>query len=163
MNLMFRSFYLGLFVVAGVSLAGCGGSQTTASNSSADHHDHETHGDEHKHTHPESFADALTEVDELRAKVETAFAAGDLAKADGPVHEIGRLLEELPELATKEARSAANQQKVKRAVDSLMECFAELDTRVHGRDSAGKSYAEVADQINAALTDLKSVAKEKSP
>ena len=42
--------------------------------------------------HSESFADALTKVEQLRAEIKTAFTADDLGKADGPVHEIGHLL-----------------------------------------------------------------------
>lgn len=166
MNSTFLPFVCGLFMLVGIALVGCGGTQTTASNPSADQHDHdlEPHGDDHEQAHTESFAEALTEVEELCAEIKTAFAAGDLGKADGPVHEIGHLLEELLELAAKESLSEADQQQVKQAVDSLMNSFAALDERVHGGDSAGKSYDEVATQIDAALAKLKSLGqKEPTP
>lgn len=166
MKAMSRVFCFGLLIIGSLSLAGCGGEPSTASNPSAESHghDHEAHGDEHGHAHPQSFAEAVAEIDRLRAEIKTSFAAGDLAKADGPVHEIGHLLEELPQLAAKQSLSEAEQQEqVKQAVGSLMDSFAALDERVHGGDSAGKSYEEVAAQIDAAFAELNSVAKEKSP
>lgn len=165
MSPIFRMSWLGLVAVACVSVAGCGGAQTTASNPTSQQHDHEhaSHGDEHEHAHPESFTETLTKVDELRAKIKTAFAAGKLEEADGPVHEIGHLLEEIPELAAKQSLPDADQQQVKQAVDALMESFAALDERLHGGDSAGKSYDEVAAQIDSALAELKTIGKAKSP
>ena len=159
MNPMFRGFSFGLLMLASISLAGCGGSQTTASTSPADQHDHdkESHADEREHSHPESFGGALTELDELCAAVKTAFAAGDSEKADGPVHAVGHLLEELPELAEDESLSNSSQQQVKQAADSLMSSFAALDERLHGGDAVGKSYDEVASEIDEALAKLKAI------
>ena len=163
MNSTFRPFVGGLFILVGIALAGCGGTQTAAPSPSVDQHDHEHEapGDGHEHAHPESFAETLKEVEELRAEIQTAFAAGDLAKADGPVHAVGHLLEELPELAAKESLSEAEQHQVKQSIGRLMDSFAALDERVHGGDGTGKSYDEVAVQIDAALDDLKSVGKKE--
>ncbi len=159
MNSTFRGFSFGVLVVASISLAGCGTSQTPASTSPADQHDHEieSHADDHEHTSPESFAGVLTELDELRTAIKAAFAAGDLEQADGPVHAVGHFLEELPELAAKESASEADRQQIKQAVDSLMGSFAALDERVHGGDAAGKSYDEVASEVDEALATLKAI------
>ena len=150
-----------MFATAVISLAGCGASGTTASTPPAekhdhDHHDHE-HGDEHGHAHPESLAEALTEVEELHAKIKTAVAADDLETADPPLHELGHLLEELPELAQKESLSEEDQQQVKQAADSLMDSYGAFDERIHGGESKGKSYDEVADQIDEAISKLKAI------
>jgi hypothetical protein len=154
-----------LVAITCVSVVGCGDAQTAASNPQSKQHDHEhaSHGDEHEHAHPQMFAETLTKVDELRTKIKTAFAAGKLDEADGPVHEIGHLLEDSPVLAAKESLSEADQQRIKQSVDSLMECFGALDERVHGGDSAGKSFEEVAARIDSALAELKSIGKEMSP
>ena len=159
MNPMIRRFSFGLLMVASTSLAGCGASQTSDSTSSSDQHDHdkELHAGAHKHAAPKSLDGALKQLDELRTAVKTAFSAGDLEKADGPVHEVGHLLEALPELAVNESLSEANQQQVEQAVDSLMASFAALDERVHGGDAAGKSYDEVASEIDEALAKLKAI------
>ena len=159
MKWLFCGLSFGLLIFASLTLAGCGGAQTTASDSSADLHDHahDTHGDEHEHVHSESFVEVLTEVEQLLAEIKTAFAADDLETADGPVHGIGHLLEELPQLAAKASPSEPDRQQVKQAVDSLMDGFAALDERVHGGDGAGKSYDEVANQIDEAIATLKAI------
>jgi hypothetical protein len=119
------------------------------------HHHHE-HGD-HDDEHHESYADAVAELDQLRGEVKDALAAGDLKKADGPVHEIGHILEELPELAAKETELATDD-TIKPAVDDLFECFNDIDLKLHD-DGAGKTYDEVADRIDAAIATLRSKAK----
>jgi hypothetical protein len=164
--LQWSGLYAGLLSVAW--LAGCGSSASTDSQptverreSDHDHHQGSPAG-HHAHGNAKSLGDALAKVERLRNAIQVAFAAKDLATADGPVHEIGHLLEELPELAAKESLSAKDQQQVKQSVDSLMKSFAALDERVHGGDGAGKSYDDVAGQIDSALTQLKSVGKETS-
>jgi len=165
MNSTFRPMVCGLFMFVGIELAGCGGDQTITFNPPVDQHDHEqvAHGVGHGLAGPESFADALKKFDKLRGEIKASFAAGDLTKADGPVHEVGHLLEELPESAAKESQSEAEQRQVRRAVDALMDSFAAIDERVHGGDTAGKSYEEVAARIDAAFAALNLIAKEESP
>ncbi len=119
------------------------------------HHHHE-HGD-HDEEHHESYADAVAELDQLRGEVKEALAAGDLKKADGPVHEIGHILEELPELAAKDTRLATDD-TIKPAIDDLFDCFNDIDLKLHD-DGAGKTYDEVADRIDAAIATLRSKAK----
>ena len=159
MKWLFCGLSFGLLIFASLTLAGCGGGQTTASALSADQHDHdhEAHGDEDDHVHSESFAEVLTEVEELFAEIKTAFAADDLDTADGPVHGIGHLLEELPQLAAKESPSESDRQQVKQAVDSLMDGFAAVDERIHAGEGAGKSYDEVATEIDEAIAKLKAI------
>ncbi len=164
-SLWFRVSCLALLAIACVSVAGCGGAQPAASNppSTQHDHDHASHEGEHEHAHSETFAETLTRVDELHANVKAGFTAGKPDEVDGPVHEIGHLLEALPHLADKESMAEADQQQVHQSVDRLMICFAALDERVHGGASAGKSYDEVAAQIDAALAELNSIGKEASP
>lgn len=154
-------------LAAAVFLTGCGRSESTVSRPSGEHgnhqhdgdheHDHESHGDSQAHSEPESLADAVAEIERLRGAIDQGFAAGDLDQADGPVHEIGHLIEELPELAAKESVSEEDQQQVKQAVDSLMDSFAALDERVHGGASAGKSYDDVASQVDDAMAILRAI------
>ena len=155
----FHRFPFVLFMLASISLAGCGSAHTPASTAPADEQDRDMalHADDREHAHPESFAGTLTELDELCAAIKTAFAAGDFKEADGPVHAVGHLLGELPELAAKESASEANRQQVKQAVETLMGSFAALDERVHGGGATGKSYDEVASEIDEALATLKAI------
>jgi len=159
-------FFVG--VVFAALLVGCGSSESPPPASSDkqhdDDHDHKSHEEDGAHAKPESLAEAVVEVEQLCNAIQSAFAEGDLDKADGPVHELGHLLEELPKLAAKESLSEAGQQQVQQAVDSLMDSFGALDERIHHGDGEGKSYDEVASSIDDALAELKSVGmQEKSP
>lgn len=154
MNEKFFQCSFGLVVITCISLAGCGGGQTTASNPPTDRHGHD-HDD--GHVHHESFSEAVGEVESLNAAVKTAFADSDLSTADGPLHEIGHLLEELPELAAQESLSEEDNRQVKQSVDSLMDSFGALDERIHGGAEDGKSYDDVASEIDAALSNLKTI------
>jgi hypothetical protein len=162
-----------------LTLAGCGqaGSGGTASGNAR--HDHE-HGElDHGHEHTidlerafaeastldsgnqgdngadaETFAEAIKKIGTLRTQVKESLAAGDMAGADGPVHEIGHLLEQTVELARKEISSNADLQEVQKAVDQLLDAFGELDATLHGRP--GKTYDQVESKIESALGDLES-------
>lgn len=164
MKLTLRVFSMALLLLASVSFVGCGDSQTTPTTSSADEHDHdehdhdgESHGEESTDDHPETFAAAMKELEELHSAIQTAFEANDLEQADGPVHAIGHLLEELPELAAKESGAEDAGQKVEQAVDALMESFGAIDERLHGGESAGKAYEDVANEIEESFKALKAI------
>lgn len=127
----------------------------------ADEHDH-AHEHEHaddEHDHPETYAAAVAELDKLRGAIETASADDDLARADSEVHAIGHLLEEVGKLADKEPFSDDDKAKIKAAVEGLMDAFEQVDAKIH--DGKGKSYADIADEIDAAMSILKArVTKE---
>jgi hypothetical protein len=116
-------------------------------------HDHEHDHAEGEHAHPESYAAAIVELEELRAAVEKASAEDDLAKADSQVHEIGHLLEDIGKLADKESVSDDAKTKINAAVEELMDAFEQIDAKIHGGD--GKTYADVAEKVNASMTVLK--------
>lgn len=120
-----------------------------------DDHDHAAEDDHHKH--PESYAEAVEQLEALHAAVKSAFSAGDTAKADGPVHAVGHLLKEVPALGKKAALAAADQAAIEKAVDDLFECFGQIDQQLHGGE--GKSYDEVAAQIDQAMGILQSKVK----
>ena len=159
MSPMFCRFSFCVVMLASFSLAGCGNGEASNSNGSAGDHDHDhDHGhdhDEHGHAHPESLAEALTQVEELYAEMKAAFAEDDLEKADGPLHEIGHVLEALPELAAKESLPEADQEQIKTAAEALLDRYGEVDERIHGGE--GKSYDDVAAQVDEAIATLKAI------
>lgn len=159
MNTTLRLVSGGMTLLVAMSLAGCGGADATPPNSAAGQHDHDhsSHGEDRGHVHAESYAEALTQVEKLQAEVKAAFSADELSKADGPVHEIGHLLEALPDLARKESLSELDRQQVENSAGALMDRFGELDERIHGGSSAGKAYDEVASSIAEAMATLKSI------
>jgi hypothetical protein len=130
-----------------------------------DKHDHEhEHGHDHEHAegehaHPETYAAAVAELETLRAAVEKASAGDDLAKADDDVHEIGHLLEDVGKLAEKEPVSDEAKAKIKSAVEDLLDAFEQIDAKIHS--DQGKTYADIADKISAAMAVLKANVHEE--
>ena len=108
----------------------------------------------------ESLNDSVADAKRLNDEIRDAFAAGDLQAADGPVHEIGHLLASLSERVGQMSLSEADQQKVDFATNSLMDCFGALDERLHGGESKGKSYGNVAESIDTALSELIAIVNE---
>lgn len=139
-------------------------------NASHDHdndHDHDDDKDEHAddhdhgdHVEPETVAAGIAELEKLCVEVKAHLAAGDHGKADGPVHMVGHLLEDLGELVAKEKPAA--EAEAKKALDAVFECFDKLDTVIHGADEEARKkldYAEHAPAIEAAIEKLKDLTK----
>ncbi len=117
------------------------------------HVDTEEHAHEHDHDHgPESLKDAIKELTSLRDTMRDAFAKNDPDGAHDPLHEVGHVLEAIPELAKKEGVSAENQTAIETGVNSLMDAFGSVDKKMHGQE--GSTYAEQSAAIDAALLAL---------
>lgn len=144
-------------------LSGCGngGDPENAAQSEAhDDHDHDHHGEEgHGHDHPETLAEAVAEIAATSDAIKAAMEADDLKKADGPVHSIGHLLEELEELAKKQELSEEQMTVLTTARDALFEAFAGLDETIHGKTD-GKSWADVSETIQKSVSELQSLVAE---
>jgi hypothetical protein len=147
-----------------IGFVGCGPSSSTkpASNvAKHDDHEHERghkegkHGDEagHKEHHPDTYAEAVKEIDELRTTVKNALAKDDTEKADKPLHEVGHILEDVVALAQKASLDAAKQDEIKKAVEQLFDSFGKVDEKIHGRK--GSTYEEESQKIDAAMATLR--------
>jgi hypothetical protein len=124
-------------------------------------HDHEHDHDHGDHDEPETVAEGLAQLEKLCADVKAHLAAGDHEKADGPVHMVGHLLEELGELVAKEKPAA--DAEAKQALEAIFESFDKLDTVIHGADEEARKkldYAEHAPAIEAALAKLKDLTQK---
>lgn len=131
-----------------------------------DHADHAGHDDhaaapaaeadaEHHHEHPESLAALAGELEKLTASVRDAMADGVREKADGPLHEIAHLLEDVEHLA-KEAKLAPEAEAAAtKAGSDLFDAFDALDRAVHGGDDLAKAWEGKAEAIAAAMKVLK--------
>jgi len=147
-------------LVLGFSLLVGSGCSETAKNepvdSSQNHgHDHE----EHDHG-PESLKDALAEVKSLRNTIRDSFAKNDQDAAHGPLHEVGEVLEAIPELAKKEKVSLENQAAIETAVNTLMDAFGNVDKTMHGQE--GSTYSEESATIDAAMETLSQACGKES-
>lgn len=153
---MLRNAQFMLLVVGSLScgllLVGCGGAEKPETGGAKVNGDH-GHDHDHDHEHPENYAEAVALVEKLAGEIQAALAENDLEKADGPVHEIGHILEDVAELAVVANLSEESLNSVKAAVDSLMADFAAVDATIHGRE--GKTYADVAESVQAAIQALK--------
>jgi len=168
---MQKSLLTATLVSCGLFLGGCGTSAPAPSSDQAseahDHHDeHGDHGHDHGHDHdhdhghahaaPESLSAAVSTLAGLRDKIDAALSEADLETADGPVHEVGHILESLPALADKAAVNAEQSETVKQAQAALFEAFGALDKTIHGK-SSGKSWDDVKETVNSAIADLQNV------
>ena len=78
-------------------------------------------------------------------------AAGDRDKADGKVHSVGHLLEDMEGLVAKAKLPAEREAAVKQAIGEIFTAFDALDTALHGAADAKVDFAPHAEAIEKAL------------
>jgi hypothetical protein len=101
------------------------------------------------HAHAETLAGAVKELEGICATIKAAFAKDDAEAAHEPMHEVGHVLGEIPDLVAKSTLDDAGKAEVKKAAETLFEAFSAVDESMHG--SGGKKYSDVAESIDAAL------------
>lgn len=144
-----RALFPGLFCTLSV-FAGCEDASKPKDIATVPGHDHD-HGHEHEHTY-ESVNDAVEELVALRNTIRDAFAKNDPDGAHDPLHEIGHVLEAIPEQANKDNLGAEKVAAMKASCDILMDAFGAVDKTMHGQE--GSSYSEVSSKIDAAVAEL---------
>lgn len=144
-----------------VALLGCGpsGSHAPDANQAASHnhddHDHGDHVDQDAASGPKDFPAGVAALRDNYEAIRDAFQAGDMDKAHQPLHDVGALLETLPELAGKATLRDAELASVKSAVAAMLDAYGEIDGAMH----LGKQpdYAAVADKLDKGIADLQAV------
>jgi len=123
-----------------------------------DSHDHAEHAD-HDHTHPETLAAGVAELETMWGHVKESLKAGDREKADDKVHEVGHLLEDFEGLLSKEETSL--QDAGKQATQVVFECFDALDTALHGGEEELKKIDvdALGTRLETAIESLKNLGK----
>lgn len=141
-----------VLVATGCSrLAGTSGGHPEAGHAH-DHHEHaHDHADDHAHA-AENLPAAVAEVVRLDEKIRQAFAVNDTAAADGPVHEIGHLLEQLPELAAAYGQGI-DVAAVTKSAGLLFAAYSRIDEKLHG--GAGSDYDTEAPGIARELATFR--------
>ena len=153
-------------VVTAVFLAATGCTQRAGVADKSIHagHGHDEHArphDDHDHDHDQShapgkpsvdFPGAVAEVVRLDDTIRKAFAEQDTAAADEPIHAIGHLLEQLPELA-KAHGSGVDVAAVKKSSGLLFEAYLRIDGKLHGGD--GSDYDTEAPEIARELSTFR--------
>ena len=147
-----------------IALIGCGSTDQSVSDSSSqssavEDHDHDGHGhDDHEgHDHeeggqPESFAEAIGQISDLGSKVTAAFAKGEPDDAHDELHDIGHVIECLPELAKRAGLPETKQKTVSEVTEALMDAFGELDGTLHGGEEI--DVEEISKTISAQIEEL---------
>ena len=153
-------------------LIGCGSTDQSVSDSSSqssavedhahdDHdghdHDHDDHGghDHEESGQPESFAEAISQIDDMGSKITAAFAKGEPDDAHDELHDIGHMIESLPELAKKAGLPEPKQEKVGEATEALMDAFGELDGTLHGGEKV--DVEKISTTISAQIEELQAM------
>ena len=140
------SLFLGFSLLVG---SGCSETTKTDPVTTSQNQGHDHKGHDHA---PESLTDALAELTSLRNTIRDSFAKNDQDAAHGSLHEVGAILEAIPELAKKEKVSADNQAAIETAVNTLMDAFGNVDKTMHGQE--GSTYSEESATIDTTLTAL---------
>jgi hypothetical protein len=130
-------------------------------------HGHEGHGhgdhEGHDHSHadagspPADFASAVAELQSLYETIRDAFQSGDQDKADNALHQVGHLLEALPELAGEAGLGEQELAQAKSASSAMFEEYGNIDEAIH----SGKEpdYEAVAEKLDTAMAELSALAK----
>jgi len=161
----------GVRIAAVVVVVALGATGCTQRAGVADKSIHAGHGhDEHAHSHDDQghdhgpershapgkpavdFPAAVAEVVRLDDTIRKAFAEQDPAAADGPIHAIGHLLEQLPELA-KAHGSGVDVAAVKKSSGLLFQAYSRIDGKLHGGD--GSDYDTEAQGIARELATFR--------
>ena len=121
-------------------------------------HDHGAHGDEN---HPETYAEAVSQLEGLHDAIRDAFAKKDKDAAHDPLHHVGHLLEDIAGLAEKASLSAEQLTAVKKAKEELFDGYTKIDGMFHGEKEV--KYEDLAKDLDAALAVLQKAVKKEAP
>jgi hypothetical protein len=124
-----------------------------------DGHDGHDHGDE-DYDSPNTIAAGIAALEKICGEVKAELAEGDLDDADGKVHMVGHLLDDLRVLVIDSKPAAEVETAAKKALDDIFDCFDKMDTTLHATDEAERKsldYADHASTIEAAIKSLKSL------
>jgi uncharacterized protein YukE len=146
------------------SIVGCGDSrqksssaparQPSAVDAQADEHEHGDH-DEHAEEAPHSFAEGVAALQKHYEAIKTAYTQGEAEKAHEPLHQVGSVLEALPELGQQAGLAATDLEKLKQSVEKMFEAYGNIDDAVHQGKEA--DYQAVAEQVDQHMTAIRSL------
>lgn len=153
-------------IVLGCSVIGCAPASAPPRTPQATVHDHDHHDDHAHHGHghdegrerPETLAGALAELEKVCADVKAALSKKDLDEADGHVHMVGHLLDDMHSLVGSSGLADEAASAAKKALDQVFDCFDSMDTALHSSNEDVRKaidYLEHEPKIEAAIGELK--------
>ena len=129
-------------------MSGCNDASDSQSGEADHGHDHD-----HDHSARLPFGALVGEIAEHSEEIKAAFDGGNKDEAHDPLHEIGHLVQQLPEAAAETDLAEADWNAVKEASEKLMEAFGKVDALFHD-DEGGSTFAEVEEDVQAAMAVL---------
>lgn len=137
-----------------VPLIGCGDAGPSTEAEAKGHgHDHD-----HDHGHrPETLHAAVAELTEMRDVIRDAIVDGDPHDAHGPLHEVGDLLEAIPDIAAETDLPKEEWDAVNAANEELFAAFGAIDKAFHTKDGDKQAaYGGVSEKLDEALEAIRS-------
>jgi len=125
------------------------------------HDDHAHDHDDGEHAAHDTLAGALAELEKICATVKEELGKKHLDEADGHVHMVGHLLDDMHRLVDSGKLADDAKAAAKKALDEVFDCFDKLDTALHSSDEKVKEaidYLEHEPRIQAAVAELKKAA-----
>ncbi len=105
-----------------------------------------------EHEVPGTLAEAITSIKKQGSEIMDAFKAGQPDDVHHQLHQIGHLIEALPELGKQAALSEAEIKRVEEATEKLTNAFGALDESLHGKQT--KSLDDVELEVQWAMNLL---------
>lgn len=106
-----------------------------------------------KVVHANSYPEAVAKLKELNKVIAAAFASNDVDAAHDPLHQIGRMLDDLPALAKKQKLGDNAVAEISISVEKLFDAFGKVDEKFHGGE--GATYDEVKADVDSSMDVLR--------
>ena len=120
-----------------------------------DDHDHDGHGHDHS-VGPKSFHAAIARLKEIQTQLDTAMQENDMEAAHAPLHDVGRLLNKLPELAADTDLAESDWEDVKAESERLFDAFGDVDGTFHNDEGQLEVYEKAKPKIDDGIAKLES-------
>ncbi|MEN0112041.1 MAG: hypothetical protein AAF805_15075 [Planctomycetota bacterium] len=141
------------------ALIGCGAADSAVNATAGDDHGHDHDHDHHDHhsDRPASLHAAVAQLTAMRDDIRDAIVDGEPDDAHGPLHEIGALLEAIPDIAAETDLPKEEWDAVNVAHEELFDAFGVIDKAFHTKDGDKKAaYDEVAERLDEAIEAIRS-------
>lgn len=135
---------------------GCN-SETESSNQHDDHgHDHgHEHGHDHGHPErPETLQAAIAELVVIRDSIRTSMENEDPESAHDPLHQVGFLLQGMPDLAADTDLPESEWNSINEQVERLLDAFDELDLAFHDDSDPQAVYESTSSVIDKGVAAM---------
>ena len=136
-----------LSIVALGILVGCQPAETATQDAE--------HGHSHDHADgPKSFEEGVAQLKAIQIQVNQAMENDDPDAAHDPLHDVGHLLNRLPELAADTDLEESDWNEVKADVDRLFEAFGDVDSAFHADGDKLAAYESSKSAIDEGVAGL---------